>query len=269
MLSKTFPCILLILFIVLYSCRFSPEKKNDDKQANVHHMGTTKVHQQVIDTLSTDYQQRLPKLPDTSAIEKELIKAGLVNIQTVDSSIQVDVRYATKNNFTGKVLYPNYHKVYLQKVVAKRLRKAQHFLKMVDSNYTLLVFDGARPQSIQQKMWNAMDSIPVRKRIHFLSNPVHGSIHNYGCAVDLTIKDIQTGELLDMGAHFDDLRKIAYPRYEQHFLQLGKLTQHEIDNRKLLRKVMHAGHFWVIQTEWWHFNAFSRKKAKELYPIIP
>lgn len=203
-----------------------------------------------------------------SKIEESLIAAGLVDVQSVDSTIQVDVKYATTDNFIGRILYPNYDKVYLQPEVAERLAKAQMALQKLDSNLTLLVFDGARPRSVQQEMWDGMDSLPFRERINFLSNPANGSIHNYGCAVDLTIMNTTTGEWLDMGANYDDLRRIAYPRHEQEFLEKGELTISQIQNRQLLRKVMRAGRFYVIQTEWWHFNAHTRLKATELYDII-
>jgi D-alanyl-D-alanine dipeptidase len=71
-----------------------------------------------------------------------------------------------------------------------------------------------------------------------------------------------------MGAGYDDSRKIAYPRYEQAYLDSGMLSQNQIDNRQLLRDVMRSGGFWNIQTEWWHFNRYSRDRAKEMYNII-
>ncbi|PKR81757.1 peptidase M15 [Brumimicrobium salinarum] len=197
-----------------------------------------------------------------------MIAAGLVDIQKIDSTIHIDVKYATKDNFMGQVLYKNYPKVYLQKVVAERLSKAQKALQEIDPTLTLLVFDGTRPRSVQQAMWDALDTIPFSERVKFVSNPANGSIHNYGCAVDLTIANKFSKNPLDMGAGYDDLRKIAYPRHEDRFLKSGALTEVQVQNRKLLRQVMRAGGFWVIQTEWWHFNAFSRKKAKELFEII-
>ena len=203
-----------------------------------------------------------------SILEKQMIKAGLVDIQKIDPSLNVDVKYATKDNFMGIVLYEGYDKVYLQNEVAERLSKAQKALQKIDSTLSLLVFDGTRPRSVQQEMWNALDSIPFDERIKFVSNPKNGSIHNYGCAVDLSIMNKYSGGILDMGADYDDLRKIAYPRYEEKFLASGELSHLQVQNRKLLRSVMHKGGFWGIETEWWHFNAFSRNKAKEMFEIV-
>jgi D-alanyl-D-alanine dipeptidase len=202
------------------------------------------------------------------AMRNRMRKAGLVDILTVDSTIQIDVKYSSTDNFVGEDLYGHFEAIYLQPAIAERLKLAQSFLKEIDSNLSLLVYDGARPRSVQQAMWDALDTVPFNERIKFVSNPKNGSIHNYGCAVDLTILNIQTGEPLDMGAGFDDPRRIAYPKLEAVFLKSGELTKKQFSNRRLLRKVMSQGGFWVLPTEWWHFNGLSRNAAKEKYVPI-
>ena len=72
--------------------------------------------------------------------------------------------------------------------------------------------------------------MPLHEKTKFVSNPANGSIHNYGCAIDLTIANID-GTPLDMGAGYDDARKIAYPRYEQAYLDSGMLSLTQIENR--------------------------------------
>ena len=113
----------------------------------------------------------------------------LVDIQTLDSSIRVDLKYATNDNFMKKRLYFDIDKAYLQKVIAQRFVKCNTYLKKLHPNYRLLVYDAARPRSIQQAMWDALDTIPVKERTKFVSNPANGSVHNYAAAVDLTICD--------------------------------------------------------------------------------
>lgn len=205
-----------------------------------------------------------PYVIDT--LEQRIIDAGLVNIQDIDSSILVELRYSTENNFMEKDVYGEMTRAYAQPSVAEDLSKSQSYLKSIDSNLSLLVYDAVRPRSVQQYMWDILD-MPINEKTKFVSNPKNGSIHNYGCAIDLTISDLQ-GNPLDMGAGYDDIRKIAYPRYEQVYLDSGLLTPEHIANRELLRDVMKAGGFWNIQTEWWHFNRYNRSKAKELYEII-
>jgi D-alanyl-D-alanine dipeptidase len=163
-------------------------------------------------------------------------------------------------------VYGNLNRIYLQPNVAADLKKCQATLKGIDSTLTLLVYDGVRPRSVQQIMWDILD-LPPAEKSKFVSNPKNGSVHNYGAAVDLTIAKLD-GTILDMGADYDDIRQIAYPRLEQHFLDSGLLTPQHLENRKLLRKVMKSGGFTVLPTEWWHFNRYSRARAKELYEII-
>lgn len=197
-----------------------------------------------------------------------VLESDLVDIQEIEPSLRIDIKYATADNFTKQVLYEDIHKVYLQKEVAEKLKQAQRCLKEEYLGYSLLVYDGVRPVSVQQKMWDALDTVPVNERTKFVSNPKNGSIHNYGCAVDLTICD-EKGIPLDMGAPYDDIRKIAYPRHEKEFLAKGELNNEQIENRKLLRKVMSKAGFYNIPTEWWHFNAYTREEAKKRYPIVP
>lgn len=191
----------------------------------------------------------------------------LTDIQSVDSTIRVELKYATSDNFMGKRLYFDIDKLYLQPDVAQRLAKCQQALKALHPDYSLLVYDGVRPLSVQQDMWDALDSIPEAQRGKFVSNPANGSVHNYGAAIDLTICDAN-GVPLDMGAGYDDIREIAYPKLEAQFLQSGELTQQHLENRKLLRKVMASQQFRNIPTEWWHFNACSRATAKLKYTLV-
>jgi D-alanyl-D-alanine dipeptidase len=204
--------------------------------------------------------------PDT--LEQRLVSLGLVDVQSVNATIRVSIKYSTIDNFMKTNVYGKLKKAFLQKEVAEKLSVAQNELTKIDSNLFLLVYDAARPLWVQWKMWHLLDSIPVHERVKFVSNPRRGSVHNYGAAVDLTICDF-SGNPLDMGAGFDDSREIAYPAKEAHFLKQGQLTQRQIKNRQLLRKVMKSAGFKNIETEWWHFNAMTRNEAKRTYEIVP
>lgn len=192
---------------------------------------------------------------------------GLVDVQSVNAAIRVDLKYASDDNFMGKILYDRLRTVYLQQDVAERLSHCQKYLDSIRPGYALLVYDGVRPLETQQKMWDALDTLPVWERSRFVSNPANRSLHNFGAAVDLTIVD-EVGAVVDMKAGYDDIRKIAYPSMEQHFLATGELTEEQVRNRQLLRKVMQQGGFTPIQSEWWHFNACSRATAKWKYPLL-
>ncbi len=203
---------------------------------------------------------------DTCELEKQLKRYGLVNIQDVIPDIQIDLRYSDTANFLHADVYGDLEKVYLQPDVAEKLKLAQQFLKEKDSSLSLLVFDGVRPRSVQQKMWDIVD-IPLAERGKFVSNPQKGSLHNYGAAVDITLADVN-GKELDMGTSFDDASQLAYPTMENHFLERGELTKEQVQNRQLLRAVLIKAGFFNIQTEWWHFNSCYREEASRKYQII-
>jgi zinc D-Ala-D-Ala dipeptidase len=162
----------------------------------------------------------------------------IVLLSDIDSTIVQDVKYATADNFTGKVLYPT-GKVYLRKIVAEKLAEANAYLKQ-KYGLRIKIFDGYRPRSVQWKMWEVY---PVDG---FVANPAKGSKHNRGAAVDITIID-HNGNELEMGTPYDTFSEKA------HF------TSHDIsrkarENRDLLRNVMVKFEFKGISTEWWHFD---------------
>lgn len=244
-------CVLLIL-----SCQGPQINEN----ASSNELSVDSSEQILVDSIPFEE----PYIIDT--LEQSILDAGLVNIQDVDPSILVELKYSTTDNFMEKDVYGHLNRAYMQPGVAEDLAKCQSYLKSIDSNLTLLVYDAVRPLSVQQYMWDILD-MPAWEKSKFVSNPKNGSVHNYGCAVDLTIADLE-GNPIDMGAGYDDIRKIAYPRYEQAYLDSGMLNLQHIENRKLLRESMRAGGFSNIQTEWWHFNRYSRDRAKEMFGII-
>ena len=146
------------------------------------------------------------------------------------------------------------------------LLKAQKLLKESHPGYSLIVYDAARPMSVQQKMW---DAVKGTSRYIYVSNPARGGgLHNYGMAVDISILDAQ-GRPLPMGTPVDYLGKEAHITGEERLVQTGRITAQELENRRLLRKVMKEAGFRPLPSEWWHFNRVSRQTAKEKYRLIP
>lgn len=229
--------------------------------------GKPEVYDNSISNVQLDLQVLEEEVIDNGCIDSVLLSYGLIDIQSVDSTIQVALKYASTDNFMKQQLYFTLNKLYLQKDVAERLGNVQNYLKTLHPDYSLLIYDGVRPIEVQQRMWNALDTIPVSERGKFVSNPKNHSVHNYGAAVDLTIVD-ENGKPLDMGAGYDDIRKIAYPSLEAQFLASGELKSFQVDNRKLLRKVMRRQRFINIPSEWWHFNAYSRNEVKRRYQVL-
>ena len=202
------------------------------------------------------------KSPTAQRMERQ----GLVDVTSVDSTIQVSLMYARADNFTGKVLYADLREAYLHPKAAKALAKAQAILKAVRPDLSLKVYDAARPMSIQQVMWNTVAG--TSKNI-YVSNPRNGGgMHNYGLAVDITLCDALTGDTLSMGTGIDFMGKEAHITDEASLVQRGVMTEEAKENRRLLRSVMTEAGFTPLRTEWWHFNLVSRAVAKKYYKVI-
>jgi len=191
----------------------------------------------------------------------------VVNIQELDPTIMVDLRYSSKNNFLKKDIYGDLEKCFLRKEPAEMLCLANKHLKESHPELRLLVFDGLRTRSVQKKLWDALDTIPLSERTQFVADPEKGSIHNYGAAVDLTLS-LENGLELDMGTNYDHFGELAFPALEDSLLDLGKLTDEQIGNRRILREVMTKAGFSTIDSEWWHFDAFSYNETKNKYKIV-
>jgi D-alanyl-D-alanine dipeptidase len=206
-------------------------------------------------------------LVQQQTIDSIFLLKNIIDVNSINKAILFDLKYSSTDNFMHIKLYERINRPFLQKDVAERLSKCQDFLSSIDSNLHLIIYDALRPVSIQWKIWNALDTIPYNERVKYASNPINKSLHNFGAAVDLTICDSKRVPL-NMGADFDEFRKIAYPSMENYYLSIGKLTIQQIENRKLLRKVLQSQAFRNLSTEWWHFNACSRADALIKYQVV-
>ncbi len=240
------PFLLLLLFV---GCKSDYTPNKESKKAKIT---TFKVRNSANSSVN---------------IDSVLLLNNLVDVHSLNSIIWFDLKYTTTDNFMGIKLYDRINKPYLQKDVAERLSKCQDFLTEIDTSFHLLIYDAFRPVSIQEKMWKALDSIPSKERGKYVSNPLNKSLHNFGASVDLTICNSKRIPL-DMGAGFDEFKSIAHPNMENYYLSTGELTLKQLENRKLLRKVMRSQAFRNLPTEWWHFNACSRKDALLKYDAL-
>lgn len=184
--------------------------------------------------------------------EENKREARLVELITLDPSIKLDIRYATENNFVGKKVYPE-ARAFLQRPAAKALVKVHQKLKK--QGLGLVIFDGYRPWSITKLFWE-VTSEDKRK---FVANPAKGSKHNRGCAVDLSVFDLKTGQLIDMPSGYDEFTERASPDYAGG-------TEKERENRDMLRRLMEGAGFTVNPNEWWHFD-FKDWEKYAIYDI--
>ena len=200
--------------------------------------------------------------------DRRFLDAALVDIQTVIPEVIVDLKYSSTDNFFGKDVYDDLERAYLQPEVAYMLRQAYEDLQSRNPELTFLIYDAVRPLTVQKILWDNLDKPDSLKPL-YVADPKVGSLHNFGVAVDLTLADKRSGQALDMGTKFDYLGYPAYPDREAQMLREGKINQGHIDNRKLLRAVMQSAGFKGIDSEWWHFNAFTRREAGNKFEIIP
>ena len=241
-------CVLIAISILLSSCHSSPTNQ------------TPKT-----DEANTFLEVSEPESPKYTEMELELLDFGLVDIAEVDSTIGVELVYATPDNFLGHVLYPEIHHAFAIPAMAEKLVRAQERLKAMRPDLSLLIYDAARPLSVQREMWESVKGTP---NISFVANPAKGrGMHNYGAAVDITIKD-STGTPLPMGSKHDYFGPEARIDHEDELLASGLITQEELANRKLLRRVMTESGFITCVSEWWHFNHIPSIRAKSELKII-
>jgi D-alanyl-D-alanine dipeptidase len=191
---------------------------------------------------------------------------GLLNVKDADSTIRVHLRYSTTDNFIGKDLYGSLEEAYLRPEALEMLQQASQLLQKDHPDLRLLIYDAARPRRIQQVLWDE-SGIPESERNQYVANPKQGSIHNYGCAVDLTLVYIN-GEQLDMGTGYDNFTPVAHTDQEQLLVEQHKLTQKQVANRRILRTVMSKAGFLPLSSEWWHFDAFPRSEITERFTIV-
>lgn len=203
---------------------------------------------------------------ERSATALYMDSLGLINVAELDSSIAVKLMYTQADNFTGKILYDDLTEAYLHPDAAHALLEAQKALKQLHPSYSLLIYDAARPMSVQKKMWNVVKGT---SKFRYVSNPNRGGgLHNYGLAVDISIQD-SLGRPLPMGTNVDHLGMEAHITQESELVRSGKITEAERQNRILLRKVMKQAGFRALPSEWWHFNKCSREEARQRYRLIP
>lgn len=196
--------------------------------------------------------------------EKEFAKHGFVDIQTLDSTIVVELKYSTIDNFMGINMYGNLQKAYLRPEIAEKVVQAQKLLKEINPDYTLIIYDAARPLSAQKSMF---DKVQGTKFQQYVADPYSGGgFHNFGCAVDLTI--LHKGQPLDMGTEFDSFDSLSHIDNEEDNLKKGTLSEEAYNNRKLLRSIMVKVGFNTEPCEWWHFDCYKKEDVRKNFKIL-
>ncbi len=174
----------------------------------------------------------------------------LVPVTAMDSTIRLDIRYATDNNFMGAPFYRS-AQAFLQRPAAEALAVASR--RLAAYGYGLVVYDGYRPWHVTKMFW---DATPDSLRL-FVANPQNGSRHNRGCAIDVGLYHLASGALAEMPSGYDEFTARAFPDYPGG-------TSRGRYHRELLRDAMEESGFTVYAAEWWHFDY----KDWRAYPIL-
>ncbi len=198
--------------------------------------------------ISTIAKDSVPPIKDTIPVVIAPVydydTSQWTEIRLLDSTILIDLKYATSDNFVEEQLY-DCPRCFLRPAAAKALvARHQHFQKQ---GLGIKVYDCYRPRPIQQKLW---DKVP---NASYVTPPKKGSMHNRGLAVDLTLVD-QHGKPLEMGTAYDFFGKRAHHTFTD-------LPQTVLDNRKLLKETLFKFNFQSIRTEWWHYSYTIGKYA--------
>lgn len=216
---KTLNYLILLSLLAFTACGTATEKTEKDSK-NPYDLEIVNDYQTYLEIVEQDSNKKFVDL------EEYLPDAVL------------DIRYATDNNFTGEVIYTE-AKAFARLPVAKALQKVQSDLK--EQGLTLKIFDAYRPYAATMRFYE------VYPDTMYVAAPWHGSRHNRGCAVDVSLVDRETGEEIPMPTPFDAFTEAAHPTYDD-------LAEEVIQNRQILIDVMNQHGFTVYPYEWWHYD---------------
>lgn len=219
--------VLLVTTFLVFTVGCKEEAKNTNTVTN-----TKQVVETVIDSI---IEPKVEK-PVFKSLEG-VVDTTFVRLADYSDGFAYDLRYATDNNFLKEQVY-DCGECYTRAKTVKALLKANEEFKK--HGVKIKFYDCYRPNSVQYKMWKIVPNP------QYVANPVKGSIHNKGGAVDITLVTLD-GDEVKMPSDFDFFGKRAY---HDNF----DLPQEILDNRKLLKETMEKHGFWSTRTEWWHYN---------------
>lgn len=195
-----------------------------------------------VSTVTIAHAQSLEVIKQVSDYKKQVLRDEnkyMINLKAIIPTVQIDLRYTTEENFTGEKLYPSSAIAFLRMPAAKALMKVQQ--QLAQQGLALKVWDAYRPHRATQRMWTLIQDE------RYVANPAKGSGHNRGLAIDLTLVDLKTGAMLNMGTAFDHFSDTAHHDFK-------KLPSDVLHNRATLKSIMEQYGFKSLATEWWHYS---------------
>lgn len=188
----------------------------------------------------------------------QTLPKGFTYLSSIDSSIQLELRYLSTDNFLGTPV-DGYKKdtCIMTLPAAKALKEVQS--KLAKFGLGLKIYDAYRPQQAVDHFvrWAKVMNDTLQKKKYYpnvdkkdlfnLGYIASRSGHTRGSTVDLTTIDLKTNEELDMGSTWDFFGVPSHPDYP-------KINKEQRANRLLLRNLMLQAGFKPYEQEWWHFT---------------
>lgn len=222
--------------------RFTFHRSNQYQKASAKHTYLFLIILLCVSEVTETNAQSLEVVKQVSDYKKQVLQDEnkyMINLKEIIPTLQIDLRYGTKENFTGEKLYPSNPIAFLRMPAAKALMKIQQQLAL--QGLTLKVWDAYRPHRATRRMWTLIQDE------RYVANPAKGSGHNRGLAIDLTLVDLKTGVMLDMGTAFDHFSDTAHHDFK-------KLPSNVLKHRATLKSIMEQYGFKALATEWWHYS---------------
>ena len=193
-----------------------------------------------------------------SAFFDNNLEDGFVYLNDTDDTIIVDLKYYSTQNFTGQFVegYLS-NTAILTKESALALSNAQDDFNKL--GYSLILYDAYRPQRSVDffVQWSKNPYDTINKRIYYpdtkkselfeLGYIASKSGHSRGSTVDVSLVEISTNKVLDMGTIFD------YFGIESHTF-FNDISEKQKSNRLILYEIMSNNGFKNYSKEWWHFT---------------
>ena len=192
---------------------------------------------------------------------------GLVDIASIDPSIKVELKYGTTDNFMHRVMYSMSDRAFAEENLARAVSAAQQLLKTINPSLSIIVYDAARPISIQRMMFDSVKGTPSERYVANPYDKIRGGYHNSGLAVDIAIVDEQ-GKMLDFGTGYDSFSELAHPGNEAVLVNKGLISMQAYENRMLLYYITAKQGLLPYEFEWWHYQLVQRDQDKQRYRLL-
>lgn len=179
-----------------------------------------------------------------------MAEINLIEITTANFDVDLDIRYASSHNFTGRPIYSR-PACFLNEEATEKLQTAISLANGIGCRFK--IFDGFRPMEAVQALW---DHTP---NPDYLSPPTSGSPHARGAAIDLTLLDAGGAEL-EMGTEFDAMTVLSHHG-------VTDISAEAQQNRATLLGIMSAAGWDFYLNEWWHYQLFKPRRFATLSDV--